>query len=205
MREACFLFAKDVFKKYDLLDKPGRYLEIGGTPEVFYQRDGRKLISLRKRVRDFIVSHIGGEPRIKHPIDIQPNPLKDLFPGLEFLDRGFNQEHIGTNQDYTIDFTFDDQVNPFVDSFDMVFSFDTLEHVNEPRAFARNMLRVVKPGGWAYLQTVFRYQYHPSPQDYFRFSPEGLREVFKDAAGDIVECDWENVEESPYILLRKPA
>jgi hypothetical protein len=40
------------------------------------------------------------------------------------------------------------------------------------------MIFVAKPGGYIYVATVFEWPYHPSPEDYFRFIPAGLRELF---------------------------
>jgi SAM-dependent methyltransferase len=146
---------------------------------------------------------LGGQPRAKSQIEVRLNPLADLFPNLEYLDRGYNQEKLGTDQDYTIDFTIDDQVERLTDKFAMAISFYTLEHVSDPQAFCRNLRRVAEPGGYVYLQTVFFYVDHPNPEDYFRFSPAGLRECFKQTQSKICECDWEEYDVAPYILLKR--
>lgn len=203
MRETSVKFAHDVFERHGLLGNPGRVLDVGGTPEVYFQLDSSTRLSPRQRIRNALVNALGGQPRVKSEIIVQPNPLSDFFPGLEYLDRGFNQDKLGTDQDYTVDFTHDDQIEHLIDTFQMAISFDTLEHVNDPPAFCRNLLRIVKPGGHVYLQTVFAYVYHPSPEDYFRFSPAGLRECFKQAPGTILECDWEEYNVAPYILLKR--
>ncbi len=205
MRETTVNFASEIFHQYGLAGTDIRCLEVGGTPEVFFQKDGSKLLSLRQRLRNRLVVRLGGEAKIKHPIAIEANPLLQVFPKLEFLDRGFNEEAIGTDQDHTVDFTIDEQVAPLLDTYDMAISFDTLEHVDKPVDFCRNLLRVVKPGGYVYLQTVFKYQYHPSPEDYYRFSPTGLKECFRDSGGDILECGWDEFDVSSYIFLRRPA
>ena len=54
-------------------------------------------------------------PGVKSLIEVRPNPLADLFPGIEYLDRGYNQEKLDTDQDYTVDFTIDDQVEHLTD------------------------------------------------------------------------------------------
>ena len=203
MRETSVIFARSVFERHGLLGNGDLVLDVGGTPEVYYQFDSEAKLSTRQRVRNTLVNMLGGQPRAKSLIDVRPNPLADLFPGIEYLDRGYNQEKLDTDQDYTVDFTIDDQVEHLADRFSMAVSFDTLEHVADPPAFCRNLLRVVKPGGYVYLQTVFSYVYHPSPEDYFRFSPAGLRECFRQTQGTICECDWEEYNVAPYILLTK--
>ena len=203
MRETSVIFARSVFESHGLLGNGDLVLDVGGTPEVYFQLDSEARLSTRQRVRNTLVNMLGGQPRAKSLIDVRPNPLADLFPGIEYLDRGYNQEKLDTDQDYTVDFTIDDQVEHLADRFSMAVSFDTLEHVADPPAFCRNLLRVVKPGGYVYLQTVFSYVYHPSPEDYFRFSPAGLRECFRQTQGTICECDWEEYNVAPYILLTK--
>ena len=203
MSETSVIFARSVFERHGLLGNGDLVLDVGGTPEVYFQLDSEARLSTRQRVRNTLVNMLGGQPRAKSLIDVRPNPLADLFPGIEYLDRGYNQEKLDTDQDYTVDFAIDDQVEHLADRFSMAVSFDTLEHVADPPAFCRNLLRVVKPGGYVYLQTVFSYVYHPSPEDYFRFSPAGLRECFRQTQGTICECDWEEYNVAPYILLTK--
>ena len=203
MSETSVIFARSVFERHGLLGNGDLVLDVGGTPEVYFQLDSEARLSTRQRVRNTLVNMLGGQPRAKSLIDVRPNPLADLFPGIEYLDRGYNQEKLDTDQGYTVDFTIDDQVEHLTDRFSMAESFDTLEHVADPPAFCRNLLRVVKPGGYVYLQTVFSYVYHPSPEDYFRFSPAGLRECFRQTQGTICECDWEEYNVAPYILLTK--
>jgi hypothetical protein len=73
--------------------------------------------------------------------------------------------------------------------------------VSDPFTFCRNLVRVAKPGGLIYLATVFSWEYHPSPQDYFRFSPEGLRQCFAGAGAEVLEADWDMPGVSVYICL----
>ena len=197
------IFARCVFARHSLLGNGELVLDVGGTPEVYFQLDSEARLSTSQRVRNTLVNMLGGRPRVKSLIDVRPNPLADLFPCIEYLDRGYNQEKLDTDQDYTVDFTIDDQVEHLADRFSMAVSFDTLEHVADPPAFCRNLLHVVKPGGYVYLQTVFSYVYRSSSEDYFRFSLAGLRECFGQTQGTISECDWGEYNVAPYILLTK--
>ena len=65
---------------------------------------------------------------------------------------------------------------PFEDnSFDYVISDQVLEHITMPEQAIKEALRVLKPNGIAIHTTCFMNYYHPSPIDYFRFSPDALK------------------------------
>jgi SAM-dependent methyltransferase len=70
---------------------------------------------------------------------------------------------------------------PFRDgTVDAVICESLLEHVEDPAAVAREISRVVKKGGLAYVLTPFMLGYHSSPEDYARWTMYGLRGLMKD-------------------------
>lgn len=64
--------------------------------------------------------------------------------------------------------------------FDVIVSHQTFEHIKEPWKAAEEMVRLLKPGGFLYVSTVWSWRYHPVPVDYWRFSPDCLEFLFKD-------------------------
>ena len=68
---------------------------------------------------------------------------------------------------------------PFLtSSVDAVCCDDVLEHVPHPELVAAEILRVLKPGGRAYIGVPFMYPYHVSPKDYTRWTMEGVTALF---------------------------
>jgi SAM-dependent methyltransferase len=68
---------------------------------------------------------------------------------------------------------------PFRDgSLAVVVAQEVLEHLPDPRATLAEMHRVLRPGGLAYIQTPWMLGWHAGPQDFWRFSREGLAALF---------------------------
>ena len=59
--------------------------------------------------------------------------------------------------------------------YDVVASFQVLEHVWDVATYLREARRLLKRGGWLLLSTHGTWLYHPHPGDYRRWTAEGLR------------------------------
>jgi SAM-dependent methyltransferase len=71
---------------------------------------------------------------------------------------------------------------PFADgTFDGVICLEVLEHVREPAAVIREIARVLKPGGRAWLSMPFLYPLHDAPFDFQRYTEFGLRRDLESA------------------------
>ncbi|MBU2473098.1 class I SAM-dependent methyltransferase [Patescibacteria group bacterium] len=70
---------------------------------------------------------------------------------------------------------------PFKDnSVDVIINESVLEHIKNPQTIVKEMYRILKPGGLIYVTVPFVVSFHSSPNDYYRWSMEGLRQLFKD-------------------------
>ena len=77
------------------------------------------------------------------------------------------------------------------DSYDVVVVDQVLEHVRAPARAAAEIRRVLRPGGYAIVATPFLIRIHGDPDDYWRFTREGLKELFKDFS-DVQTGQWGN-------------
>lgn len=69
---------------------------------------------------------------------------------------------------------------PFADDcFDAVFSLDVLEHVNDPMESAKEISRILKPGGMLYFDLPFLQAEHGYPHHYFNATRMGAQQLFR--------------------------
>ena len=68
---------------------------------------------------------------------------------------------------------------PFKDeSFTRIKNIAVLEHLRDPHKAVDEMYRVLKPGGYVYAVTPFLLHFHAYPDDFERYTVEGLKKLF---------------------------
>lgn len=69
---------------------------------------------------------------------------------------------------------------PFIDgAFDAVISLSVLEHVKDPFQCAKEISRVLKPGGSLICSVPFLQPYHGYPDHYYNMTYQGLKNIFE--------------------------
>ena len=80
-----------------------------------------------------------------------------------------------------VDIVGDAHALPFLSKrYDFILSLAVLEHLREPFAAAREMLRVLRNGGYVYAECSFVFPFHGHPHHYFNASHLGMEELFRD-------------------------
>ncbi len=100
-----------------------------------------------------VILEVGGRPT---SIDIDPERKPDIVGCVEDLSQ-FSDEY-----------------------FDGIFCMEVLEHVQEPFVAAKELTRVLKKGGVLIGSTPFILGVHDLPHDYWRFTENGIRKLFKE-------------------------
>lgn len=73
---------------------------------------------------------------------------------------------------------------PFEDAkFDLLLSTQVLEHVDDPARVVAEARRVLRPGGVALISTHGVVNYHPNPNDYWRWTHAGLARLLQQDGG----------------------
>ena len=71
--------------------------------------------------------------------------------------------------------------------FDFVITQEVLEHVESPFTAIKEIKRILKPNGIAYIQLPFVIGFHPCPADYWRFTHEGIFALAQSAELEVLE------------------
>lgn len=66
----------------------------------------------------------------------------------------------------------------------LVIACSVLEHAKDPWALARNMTKLLRPGGRLYLAVPWAWRFHSYPDDFWRFSWRGIETLFPDVKWD---------------------
>ncbi len=104
------------------------------------------------------------------------SPYRYLFPNAEYLRADLEGEGL----DFTINA--DGQLaGGKAASFDLILSTQVLEHVANPALYFSECRRLLRPGGKLLLTTHGIYEDHLCPNDYFRWTAQGLRLILTNA------------------------
>jgi SAM-dependent methyltransferase len=99
----------------------------------------------------------------------QPNDLRRLFAGRAFVGTDMRSGPGVDRVEDLRELTFGDG------EVGTALCLDTLEHCADPAAACRELHRVVADRGLCVVSSVMFFPVHGYPEDYWRFTPEGLR------------------------------
>jgi SAM-dependent methyltransferase len=169
--------------RLNLLDQPGEAWQ----PPAFHRAISwsSRILAACRRFPDLQASSIWSDliGLLSHcrgtvlDVGCGAQPYRSLFPrdvqysGIDTVNAA---EHFG----YSVPDTtyFSGTVWPVASgTVDTVIATETLEHVEDPRQFLSEARRVLKNDGWILLTVPFSARWHYIPQDYWRFTPSGLR------------------------------
>lgn len=97
-----------------------------------------------------------------------------------------------------LDYVVDAHAMPFEDNtFDFIYSLAVFEHLHSPWVAAKEILRVLKPGGKVYVLTAFMQHVHGYPHHYFNMTTMGAERIFADfeiiSSGPSPHCPMDQI------------
>lgn len=79
------------------------------------------------------------------------------------------------------------------EKFDLIFSSAVFEHLHMPWVAAVEIQKLLKVGGFVFIETHFSFSSHERPWHFYQYSDMGLRALFNDALGfDLIESGMSN-------------
>lgn len=89
------------------------------------------------------------------------------------------------------------------ESFDLVITTEMVEHTRDWRTVVRNLKGVLRPGAHLLLTTRSPgFPYHAFPNDFWRYEPDDMRQIFADLEILTVEPDPQAA--GVFVLARRP-
>lgn len=80
-----------------------------------------------------------------------------------------------------------------VDQYDVVICEQVIEHVRDPGTAVSTLRELCRPGGVVVVSTPFLVRVHREPEDFWRFTPSGLRHLLEGAGLEVVSVSsWGN-------------
>jgi hypothetical protein len=155
----------------------GRVADYGGTDKI-----GDNIVKTMLKVEDVNVSE--GDRSADINLFVNGSKEKEISPEYYCLD-----------YDNGIDL-----LKPVVGpQFDSGICMDLLEHTSNPFIVAENISNSLKEGAFLFVTVPWVWEIHDYPGDYWRFTPQGLQELFPKMEKVSIETirDQEPEEELP--------
>ena len=137
----------------------------------------------RESILEFVIRAAAELPAGSRLIDVGAgnSPYRELLAHLRYESTDWEHsahpgaravDHVGPAHDLGVP----------SESYDAVLCTQVLEHVPNPDEVARELHRILRPGGRLYLTVPLAWELHEMPFDFYRYTAGGLARIFADAA-----------------------
>jgi SAM-dependent methyltransferase len=142
-----------------------------------WQYDYLTLSRLSRDVRALVGELPEASGRVALDLGSDKSPYRELLTS-----RGYEVKTLDITRDGGADYAGTAEQTGLPDaSFDLVLCTQVLEHSMDPWSAAREIRRILRPGGYAILSAPHVWFYHPHPTDHWRFTQEGMVHLCREA------------------------
>lgn len=139
-------------------------------------------ISYHKELKKAIIQYAKGDLL---DIGCGNKPYELLFEGL--ITKYIGCDIIQSNQNKVDVLSAANNIPLENESFDTIFSTQTIEHVEDHQGLVNEAYRLLKPGGYFILSGPMYWPLHEEPYDFFRFTKHGYRYILEKTNFNIVK------------------
>jgi SAM-dependent methyltransferase len=125
----------------------------------------------RPIIRRFVREHATSE----RTLVLHPEEGLESFPNHFVVSKRAEDE-----PDLVVDAHFKDLAGIPSESYSMLLCVGLLEHIPDPQRFVNELHRILKPEGRALLTCSACFSFHGGKDNYFHFTPGGVRLLFRD-------------------------
>lgn len=140
---------------------------------------------------------------------VRPKPGRTLIVGSQVY-RGKEDRRLRYEDVVGVDMLFGPGVDRVLDleyplppdleqAFDHVECMSVLEHSRRPWLLAANIERLMAPGASLFVTVPFCWRIHAYPSDYWRMTPQAIRELFPLVRWDALKLANETLSDGPRI------
>jgi len=84
---------------------------------------------------------------------------------------------------------------PLPGAWDVIIAEQVLEHVPDPQRALDNIFLMLRSGGLAVITTPFLLKFHPCPDDFYRWTADGMRQALgRSGFSNVAVNSWGNRE-----------
>ena len=150
----------------------------------FFNSRRYSLMQLRKQI-EFVIKEYLSKHSTEKLLDYGSgdSPYKKIF--LPHIEKYVSAD-IKENPDAEIKLDAHGKIPVSDAQFGIVLSTQVLEHVDDPILYLNEARRVLKKDGLLLLTTHGYWFYHPTPNDYWRWTSAGLRKIVTDNNFEII-------------------
>ncbi len=140
------------------------------------------------------------KPGIVLDVGAKHSPYLESIPSVKYMSLDISPEN---NPDICCDLH---DIRWQANYFDTIIATEVLEHLQEPQKAINEIHRILKANGACILSTRFICPYHPDPKDYYRFTQDSLRYLFREFSlveiyphGNRIQSVWQFITDIGYI------
>jgi SAM-dependent methyltransferase len=115
---------------------------------------------------------------------------------LEISGKGWKKFNFKTYNSVTYpQFDVTNITKDYINNYDFIIAEQVFEHVKHPYKGIKNIFNMLRKDGYFFISTPFFLKLHGCPEDYWRWTPQGLSLMLQECGFTIEELgSWGNVD-----------